>query len=322
MKDKYIVTSAGVDGIVSAAFALEQLDDAMISFTRPATTHNVLNELVEGESGTIFIANLPVSPKNRHSLFRAIRDKKDWEVWYVNNDPFPGGVSASKLNTHNVVVDTTASTAEAIMRRLPGGSRLNIMLAAAASLDEGYTRTSAIGEAGRRYSMEAVGRETKRLRLTVAERYKDHRFNIGLVQHLKRGERLEQYSGFEASHADAVTHWGALKKVADRIVEQHDNIAYVTMEKTSGGWARLIAEYVSKKSGKPIGVCLMETEEDTQPMVFYTSRPDISLHSKVANLAISVSGSGNGGIYRAGAVIPRRKRNEMLRRLDNMLAGG
>ena len=77
MKDKYIVTSAGVDGIVSAAFALEQLDDAMISFTRPATTHNVLNELVEGESGTIFIANLPVSPKNRHSLFRAIRDKKE-----------------------------------------------------------------------------------------------------------------------------------------------------------------------------------------------------------------------------------------------------
>lgn len=284
---------------------------------------NELEQLRNDESlKTVYICDLGLSKTNQDQFVDLLRDlrKKRISVYYIDHhdieESIKKKIQALKVKLiHTVEECTTVQVYTAFKSKLNDHS--SFVAACAAVTD--YMEDRPLGsKLLQRFDRQFVLLEATTLTFTIVSHQKDSEYLLYLVDELSQLKYPHDIPNiFEFARIQAEKISGIIQKVKNNM-KKMKNLAY--MEVTDSG-ASMVVNFVLGLSGKNVGVSYKLREEQGIYAVSIRGSRACKLHlGKIVNqLATDLGGSGGGHDKACGAVIPKEKIVQFLKKFNSKL---
>jgi len=310
------------DGIGSATL----IRQAFGGQTRLVDYPGLMNELEQLRNDdslkTVFICDLGLSKTNQDQFVDLLRDlrKKRISVFYIDHHDIDEGIK-KKIQSlkvkliHTIDECTTVQVYQAFKSKLNDHSSF---IAACAAVTD-YMEDRPLGsKLLQRFDRQFVLFEATSLTFTIVSHQKDSEYLLYLVDELsdlKYPHDIPNIFEFAKIQAEKIS--GVIQKVKNNM-KKMKNLAY--MEVTDSG-ASMVVNFVLGLSGKDVGVSYKLREEQGIYAVSVRGSRTCKLHlGKIINqLATDLGGSGGGHNKACGAVIPKEKINQFLKKFNSKL---
>ena len=310
------------DGIGSASL----IRQAFGGQTRLVDYPGLMNELEQLRNDdslkTVFICDLGLSKTNQDQFVDLLRDlrKKRVSVFYIDHHDIDEGIK-KKIQSlkvkliHTVDECTTVQVYKAFKSKLNDHSSF---IAACAAVTD-YMEDRPLGsKLLQRFDRQFVLFEATSLTFTIVSHQKDSEYLLYLVDELsdlKYPHDIPNIFEFAKIQAEKIS--GVIQKVKHNM-KKMKNLAY--MEVTDSG-ASMVVNFVLGLSGKDVGVSYKLREEQGIYAVSVRGSKTCKLHlGKIINqLAADLGGSGGGHNKACGAVIPKEKIGQFLKKFNSKL---
>ena len=310
------------DGIGSASL----IRQAFGGQTRLVDYPGLMNELEQLRNDdslkTVFICDLGLSKTNQDQFVDLLRDlrKKRVSVFYIDHHDIDEGIK-KKIQSlkvkliHTVDECTTVQVYKAFKSKLNDHSSF---IAACAAVTD-YMEDRPLGsKLLQRFDRQFVLFEATSLTFTIVSHQKDSEYLLYLVDELsdlKYPHDIPNIFEFAKIQAEKIS--GVIQKVKHNM-KKMKNLAY--MEVTDSG-ASMVVNFVLGLSGKDVGVSYKLREEQGIYAVSVRGSRTCKLHlGKIINqLATDLGGSGGGHNKACGAVIPKEKISQFLKKFNSKL---
>lgn len=282
-----------------------------------------LEQLRNDESiKTVYICDLGLSKTNQDQfveLLKALR-KKHVSVTYIDHHDLEEGIKkkikALKVNLiHTVNECTTVQVYNAFKSKLNDHSSL----IAACSAVTDYMEDRPLGsKLLQRFDRQFILLEATVLTFTIVSHQKDGEYLLYLVDELSQLKYPHDIPNtFEFARIQAERISGVIQKVKDNM-KKMKNLAY--MEVTDSG-ASMVVNFVLGMSGKDVGVSYKFREEKGIYAVSIRGSKSCKVHlGRIVNqLATELGGSGGGHDKACGAVIPKEKISQFVKKFNAKL---
>jgi len=310
------------DGIGSASL----IRQAFGGETRLVDYPGLMNELDQLRNDdllkTVFICDLGLSKTNQDQFVDLLRDlrKKRVSVFYIDHHDIEEGIK-KKIQSlkvkliHTVDECTTVQVYKAFKSKLNDHSSF---IAACAAVTD-YMEDRPLGsKLLQRFDRQFVLFEATSLTFTIVSHQKDSEYLLYLVDELSDSKYPHDIPNiFEFAKIQAEKISGVIQKVKNNM-KKMKNLAY--MEVTDSG-ASMVVNFVLGLSGKDVGVSYKLREEQGIYAVSVRGSRACKLHlGKIINqLATDLGGSGGGHNKACGAVIPKEKISQFLKKFNSKL---
>lgn len=284
---------------------------------------NELEQLRNDESlKTVYICDLGLSKTNQDQFVDLLRDLrgKRISVYYIDHhdieESIKKKIQALKVKLiHTVEECTTVQVYTAFKSKLNDHS--SFVAACAAVTD--YMEDRPLGsKLLQRFDRQFVLLEATTLTFTIVSHQKDSEYLLYLVDELSQLKYPHDIPNiFEFARIQAEKISGIIQKVKNNM-KKMKNLAY--MEVTDSG-ASMVVNFVLGLSGKNVGVSYKLREEQGIYAVSIRGSRACKLHlGKIVNqLATDLGGSGGGHDKACGAVIPKEKIVQFLKKFNSKL---
>jgi len=310
------------DGIGSASL----IRQAFGGETRLVDYPGLMNELDQLRNDdllkTVFICDLGLSKTNQDQFVDLLRDlrKKRVSVFYIDHHDIEEGIK-KKIQSlkvkliHTIDECTTVQVYKAFKSKLNDHSSF---IAACAAVTD-YMEDRPLGsKLLQRFDRQFVLFEATSLTFTIVSHQKDSEYLLYLVDELSDSKYPHDIPNiFEFAKIQAEKISGVIQKVKNNM-KKMKNLAY--MEVTDSG-ASMVVNFVLGLSGKDVGVSYKLREEQGIYAVSVRGSRACKLHlGKIINqLATDLGGSGGGHNKACGAVIPKEKISQFLKKFNSKL---
>jgi len=284
---------------------------------------NELEQLRNDDSlKTVFICDLGLSKTNQDQFVDLLRElrKKRVSVFYIDHHDIDEGIK-KKIQSlkvkliHTIDECTTVQVYKAFKSKLNDHSSF---IAACAAVTD-YMEDRPLGsKLLQRFDRQFVLFEATSLTFTIVSHQKDSEYLLYLVDELsdlKYPHDIPNIFEFAKIQAEKIS--GVIQKVKHNM-KKMKNLAY--MEVTDSG-ASMVVNFVLGLSGKDVGVSYKLREEQGIYAVSVRGSRACKLHlGKIINqLATDLGGSGGGHNKACGAVIPKEKISQFLKKFNSKL---
>ncbi|MGB6462832.1 MAG: DHH family phosphoesterase [Nitrosotalea sp.] len=282
-----------------------------------------LEQLRNDESlKTVYICDLGLSKTNQDQfveLLKALR-KKRVSVTYIDHHDLEDGIK-KKIKSLKVKLIHTVNECTTVQVYNAFKSKLNdhSALIAACSAVTDYMEDRPLGsKLLQRFDRQFILLEATVLTFTIVSHQKDGDYLLYLVDELSQLKYPHDIPNtFEFARIQAERISGVIQKVKDNM-KKMKNLAY--MEVTDSG-ASMVVNFVLGMSGKDVGVSYKFREEKGIYAVSIRGSRSCKLHlGRIINhLATELGGSGGGHDKACGAVIPKEKISQFLKKFNAKL---
>ena len=284
---------------------------------------NELEQLRNDESlKTVYICDLGLSKTNQDQFVDLLRDlrEKRISVYYIDHhdieESIKKKIKALKVKLiHTVEECTTVQVYNAFKSKLNDHSSF---IAACAAVTD-YMEDRPLGyKLLQRLDRQFVLFEATTLTFTIVSHQKDSEYLLYLVDELSQLKYPHEIPNvFEFARIQAEKISGIIQKVKNNM-KKMKNLAY--MEVTDSG-ASMVVNFVLGLSGKDVGVSYKLREEQGIYAVSIRGSRACKLHlGKIVNqLATDLGGSGGGHDKACGAVIPKQKIDQFLKKFNSKI---
>ena len=310
------------DGISSASL----IRQAFGGETRLVDYPGLMNELVQLKNDenlkTLYICDLGLSKTNQDQFVELLASlrKNKVSVTYIDHhdieDPIKKKIQSLKVKLiHTINECTTIQVYNAFKSKLNDHSSF---LAACAAVTD-YMEDRPLGsKALQRFDRQFVLLEATVLTFTISSHQKDGEYLLYLVDELSESKYPHEVPNtFEFARIQAERISGVIQKVKDNM-KKMKNLAY--MEVTDSG-ASMVVNFVLGLSGKEVGVSYKLREEQGIYAVSVRGARSCKIHlgRLVNQLATDLGGSGGGHDKACGAVIPKAKISQFIKKFNSKL---
>ena len=272
---------------------------------------------------TVYICDLGLSKTNQDQFVELLKDlrKKRIAVTYIDHhdldDSIKKKIQSLKVKLiHTVNECTTVQVYNAFKSKLNDHSSL----IAACSAVTDYMEDRPIGSALlQRFDRQFILLEATVLTFTIVSHQKDNEYLLYLVEELSQLKYPHDIPNtFEFARIQAERISGVIQKVKANM-KKMKNLAY--MEVTDSG-ASMVVNFVLGLSGKDVGVSYKFREEKGIYAVSIRGSKSCKLHlGRIVNqLATDLGGSGGGHDKACGAVIPKEKISQFIKKFNAKLS--
>jgi RecJ-like exonuclease len=310
------------DGIGSASL----IKQAFGGETRLVDYPGLMNELEQLRSDesikTVYICDLGLSKTNQDQFIDLLQDlrKKRITVYYIDHHDMEESIK-KKIQSlkvkliHDIQECTTVQVYNAFKSKLNDYSSF---IAACAAVTD-YMEDRPLGsKLLQRFDRQFVLFEATALTFTIVSHQKDSEYLLYLVDELSQQTYPHDIPNiFEFAKIQAERISNVIQKVKDNM-KKMKNLSY--MEVTDSG-ASMVVNFVLGLSGKDVGVSYKLREEQGIYAVSIRGSRACKLHlGKIVNqLATDLGGSGGGHDKACGAVIPKEKISQFLKKFNSKL---
>ncbi len=271
---------------------------------------------------TVYICDLGLSKTNQDQFVELLKDlrKKRVAITYIDHhdldDSIKKKIQALKVKLiHTINECTTVQVYNAFKSKLNDHSSL----IAACSAVTDYMEDRPIGSALlQRFDRQFILLEATVLTFTIVSHQKDSEYLLYLVEELSQLKYPHDIPNtFEFARIQAERISGVIQKVKVNM-KKIKNLAY--MEVTDSG-ASMVVNFVLGLSGKDVGVSYKFREEKGIYAVSIRGSKSCKLHlGRIVNqLATDLGGSGGGHDKACGAVIPKDKISQFIKKFNSKL---
>lgn len=271
---------------------------------------------------TVFICDLGLSKTNQDQFVALLKDlrKKHVSVTYIDHhdleESIKKKIEALKVKLiHTVNECTTVQVYNAFKSKLNDHSSF----IAACSAVTDYMEDRPIGaKLLQRFDRQFVLLEATVLTFTIVSHQKDNEYLLYLVDELSQMRYPHDIPNtFEFARIQAERISGVIQKVKENM-KKMKNLAY--MEVTDSG-ASMAVNFVLGLSGKDVGVSYKFREEKGIYAVSIRGSRSCKLHlGRIVNqLATDLGGSGGGHDKACGAVIPKEKISQFVKKFNSKI---
>ncbi len=271
---------------------------------------------------SVFICDLGLSKTNQDQFVDLLKNlrKKRVSVTYVDHhdldESIKKKIEALKVKLiHTVDECTTVQVYNAFKSKLNDHSSL---LAACSAVTD-YMEDRPMGsKLLQRFDRQFILLEATVLTFTIVSHQKDNEYLLYLVDELSQSKYPHDIPNtFEFARIQAERISGVIQKVKDNM-KKMKNLAY--MEVTDSG-ASMVVNFVLGLSGKDVGVSYKLREEKGIYAVSIRGSRSCKLHlGRIVNqLATDLGGSGGGHDKACGAVIPKDKIAQFIKKFNSKL---
>ncbi|HJU13138.1 MAG TPA: DHHA1 domain-containing protein [Candidatus Nitrosotalea sp.] len=271
---------------------------------------------------TVFICDLGLSKTNQDQFVELLKElrKKRVSVTYIDHhdldDSIRKKIESLKVKLiHTVNECTTVQVYNAFKTKLNDHSSL----IAACSAVTDYMEDRPIGsKLLQRFDRQFILLEATVLTFTIVSHQKDNEYLLYLVEELSQSKYPHDIPNtFEFARIQAERISGVIQKVKDNM-KKMKNLAY--MEVTDSG-ASMVVNFVLGLSGKDVGVSYKFREEKGIYAVSIRGSRSCKIHlGRIVNqLATDLGGSGGGHDKACGAVIPKDKISQFVKKFNSKL---
>lgn len=282
-----------------------------------------LDQLRTDESiKTVYICDLGLSKTNQDQFVGLLEDlrKKRVSVTYIDHHDLDESIrkkiqSLKVKLIHTVDECTTVQVYNAFKSKLNDHSSL----IAACSAVTDYMEDRPLGsKLLQRFDRQFVLLEATVLTFTIVSHQKDNEYLLYLVEELSQSKYPHDIPNtFEFARIQAERISGVIQKVKENM-RKMKNLAY--MEVVDSG-ASMVVNFVLGLSGKEVGVSYKYREEKGIYAVSVRGAKSCKLHlGRIVNqLATDLGGSGGGHDKACGAVIPKGKIKQFIKKFNSKL---
>ncbi len=272
---------------------------------------------------TVYICDLGLSKTNQDQFVDLLKDlrKKRVAVTYIDHHDLDENIK-KKIQSlkvkliHNINECTTVQVYSAFKSKLNDHSSL----IAACSAVTDYMEDRPVGYSLlQRFDRQFVLLEATVLTFTIVSHQKDNEYLLYLVEELSQLKYPHDIPNtFEFARIQAERISGVIQKVKENM-KKMKNLAY--MEVTDSG-ASMVVNFVLGLSGKDVGVSYKFREEKGIYAVSIRGSKSCKLHlGRIVNqLATDFGGSGGGHDKACGAVIPKEKISQFIKKFNSKLS--
>ena len=310
------------DGIGSAALIRQAFGGETRLVDYPGLM-NELEQLRDDESlKTVFICDLGLSKTNQDQFVDLLRDlrKKRISVFYIDHHDMEEGIR-KKIRALKVKLIHTTNECTTVQVYKSFKSKLNdhsSFIAACAAVTD-YMEDRPLGsKLLQRFDRQFILFEATSLTFTIVSHQKDSEYLLYLVEELSELKYPHDIPNiFEFAKIQAEKISNVIQKVKNNM-KKMKNLSY--MEVTDSG-ASMVVNFVLGLSGKDVGVSYKLREEQGIYAVSIRGSRTCKLHlGKIINqLATDLGGSGGGHDKACGAVIPKEKIGQFLKKFNSKL---
>src|SRR5579883_381817 len=269
---------------------------------------------------SVFICDLGLSKTNQDQFVDLLKNlrKKRVSVTYVDHhdldESIKKKIEALKVKLiHTVDECTTVQVYNAFKSKLNDHSSL---LAACSAVTD-YMEDRPVGsKLLQRFDRQFVLLEATVLTFNITSHQKDNEFLLYLVDELSEQKYPHELPNtFEYARLQAEKISGVIQKVKENM-KKMKNLSY--MEVTDSG-ASMVVNFVLGLSGKDVGVSYKLREEKGIYAVSIRGSRSCKLHlGRIVNqLATDLGGSGGGHDKACGAVIPKDKIAQFIKKFNS-----
>lgn len=285
---------------------------------------NELEQLRNDESlKTVYICDLGLSKTNQDQFVDLLRDlrKKRVTVYYIDHhdidDTIKKKIQSLKVKLiHTIEECTTVQVYNAFKAKLNDHSSF----IAACSAVTDYMEDRPLGsKLLQKFDRQFVLFEATTLTFTIVSHQKDSEYLLYLVDELSESKYPHEIPNiFEFAKIQVEKISGVISKVKNNM-KKMKNLAY--MQVTDSG-ASMVVNFVLGLSGKDVGVSYKLREEQGIYAVSVRGSKTCKVHlGKIINqLATDLGGSGGGHDKACGAVIPKEKIDQFLKKFNSKLS--
>ncbi len=282
-----------------------------------------LEQLRSDESlKTVYICDLGLSKTNQDQFVELLKDlrKKRISVTYIDHhdldETIKKKIQSLKVKLiHTINECTTVQVYNAFKSKLNDHSSL---LAACSAVTD-YMEDRPLGsKLLQRFDRQFILLEATVLTFTIVSHQKDNDYLLYLVEELSQAKYPHDIPNtFEFARIQAERISGVIQKVKENM-KKMKNLAY--MEVTDSG-ASMVVNFVLGLSGKGVGVSYKLREEKGIYAVSIRGSKSCKLHlGRIVNqLATDLGGSGGGHDKACGAVIPKEKISQFIKKFNSKL---
>ncbi len=271
---------------------------------------------------TVYICDLGLSKTNQDQFVELLKDlrTKRISITYVDHhdldDMVKKKIQSLKVKLiHTVNECTTVQVYNAFKPKLNDHSSLIAACAAVAD----YMEDREIGsKLLQRFDRQFILLEATVLTFTIVSHQKDNEYLLYLMEELSQSKYPHEIPNtFEFARIQAERISGVIQKVKENM-KKMKNLAY--MEVTDSG-ASMVVNFVLGLSGKEVGVSYKYRVEKGIYAVSIRGAKSCKLHlGRIVNqLATDLGGSGGGHDKACGAVIPKEKISQFLKKFNSKL---
>jgi len=310
------------DGISSASL----IRQAFGGETRLVDYPGLMNELVQLKNDenlkTLYICDLGLSKTNQDQFVELLGSlrKNKVSVTYIDHHDIEDSIK-KKIKSLKVKLIHTINECTTVQVYNSFKSKLNdhsSFLAACAAVTD-YMEDRPLGsKALQRFDRQFVLLEATVLTFTISSHQKDGEYLLYLVDELSESKYPHEVPNtFEFARIQAERISGVIQKVKDNM-KKMKNLAY--MEVTDSG-ASMVVNFVLGLSGKEVGVSYKLREEQGIYAVSVRGARTCKIHlgRLVNQLATDLGGSGGGHDKACGAVIPKAKIGQFVKKFNSKL---
>jgi oligoribonuclease NrnB/cAMP/cGMP phosphodiesterase (DHH superfamily) len=310
------------DGIGSASLIRQAFGGETRLVDYPGLMNELENLRYDESLKTVFICDLGLSKTNQDQFVDLLRDLREKRVaiFYIDHHDIEEGIK-KKIQSlkvkliHTIDECTTVQVYKAFKSKLNDHSSF---IAACAAVTD-YMEDRPLGsKLLQRFDRQFILFEATSLTFTIVSHQKDSEYLLYLVEELSELKYPHDIPNiFEFAKIQAEKISGVIQKVKNNM-KKMKNLAY--MEVTDSG-ASMVVNFVLGLSGKDVGVSYKLREEQGIYAVSVRGSRSCKLHlGKIINqLATDLGGSGGGHDKACGAVIPKEKIGQFLKKFNTKL---
>ncbi len=317
MKPNYIFGGGDSDGLLGIATIFDVVGDAFFSFTSPKTLHEVISKFVKEDEGNMYFVDLAIDATSYYKLLLEIEKRPRFATHFFDQHNLPGNLSPETLPFEEVSIDKNVSSCENAFVKI--GSRLDVMIPAIASLNDGIQKTEMIDEAQDRHG-ERLYKNAKILKFGLAYNIKDNKFKRTLVFAIKNGAFPDSINELVSRYHKGVKRFDEIKGIADIRKKVLSHLTYLCLPNLKGGYTNMLAGYLARSTERPIGVSVLGTDRKLQKLNIICNDPDINIGQVIHDVAGYFQGFGGGSQSSGGATLEKEHTNQFLQRLNQSVS--
>ncbi len=311
-----ILTHGDVDGVCSAALAKSIYPRARVDFAEPYQ----LVEKLRGLSGwdTAIILDLGMNVTQGVETKEAFREvSKSCDTIYVDHHPFPPGITEGTLTCKRVVHDKNASTSELTWGFFSPSASLDFV-ALLGGIGDYQDNTPLMKKLLEKHTRRLSRLEELLLEYALEANRGNDIFKRKTVEALARGVWPSDVPNL-MSGVRAALDW-------DRVIREHvetkarrigPRVAFV--DNVPFGFTSKGASYAVELSDVEIGVGASRIGENIRLSLRRAERSKANLNILLKECTLRVGGAGGGHKAAAGAIVPEKKFDEFLKKLEELV---
>ncbi len=312
-----ILAHGDVDGVCSAALVKSIYSKAHVDFAEP---YQLVEEL-QGLSrwNTVVILDLGMNVTQGIEAKEAFREaSRSCDIIYVDHHPFPPGITEGALGCKKVFHDKDASTSELTWRFFRPSDSLDFV-ALLGGIGDYQDNTPLMKKLLEKYTQRLSRLEELLLEYALEANRGNDVFKRKTVEALARGLWPSDVPNL-MSGVRAALDW-------DRVIREHVEAKarrigpkMALVDDVPFGFTSRGASYAVELSNVEIGVGANRIGKNVRLSLRRAERSKANLNILLRECTLSVGGAGGGHRAAAGAIVPVRKFDEFLKKLEELVS--